>query len=79
MRQLTKYYLRSGEDKDAFMKQAMALVRLSFEEAWHRCLLGAQGKVMRPALCSIVVTMKDFEEDTLGANAADLGVLLDIL
>ena len=72
LRQLTRYYMRSGEELKSFAMQAVTLVRLFFEEAFHRCLVGARWG-MRSSLCSILTTMKEFEEDTLTRNASDFG------
>ena len=66
MRQLVRYYggmraqSESGEDFSVRMNK---VVKLYFEEAWHRCLLGAEGKdqrevgMLRAALCSFVRTL----------------------
>ena len=37
-------------------------------------MLGSVGKLRRSAMCSLICTMKAFEEDTLGRYACDLGV-----
>ena len=73
LRQLVRYYLRSGQELKTFAKGAMQVVRLLFEEAWHRCLRGAKEPMMRSALCCIAVTMKDVEEDSVGTAACDFG------
>ena len=74
LRQLVKYYMGGNEDKASFLQRAIALVRLYFEEAFHRCLLGGEDALMKAAYCSIVVSMRSFEIDTLGARAPELGV-----
>ena len=73
LRQLVRYYLRSGAGLETFAKEAMQVVRLLFEEAWHRLLIGAKKPGMRPALCGIVATMRDFEVDTIGSAACEFG------
>ena len=73
-RQLARYYLRNGEEKSEFMTKAVLVVRLFFEEAWHRAVLGSKGKLMRSAMCSMIVSIKEFEENTLGKFAPDLGI-----
>ena len=78
MRQLVKYYLRDGEKKEEFVGKAILLVRLFFEEGWRRAVLGCEGKLMRSAMCSMVVSIRAFEVDTLGNHACDLGVFLDL-
>ena len=69
-----KYYLRAGEEKAEFIKNAMSLVRLIVEEAWHRSLLAAEGPLRKSAMCNIATTMRDFEVDTLGQDAGDFGM-----
>ena len=74
MRQLVKYYLRAGEEKKEFIKNATSLVRLIVEEAWHRTLLAAEGPLRKSAMCTLANTMRDCEADTLGQDACDFGM-----
>ena len=77
VRQLAKYYLRVGEDVGGFIVRAMKVVRLLFEESFRRCLMSAvvkEDRLICKALCGMVCTMRNFEEDTIGgSNASDLG------
>ena len=74
VRQLALYYLRNNEDEDRFLRRAWVLVRLVVQEAWHRNLREARGVVMRSALCSLMLAMKDCEVNTLGNDAPEWGL-----
>ena len=73
VRQMTTYYMRTGEEESAFMRKAILVMRLFFEEGWHRTLLGSEGKLMKSAMCSLIVSMKGLEADILRDSASDLG------
>jgi hypothetical protein len=74
LRQLVKVYHRGTEDMRAFLERAMQLVRLYFEEAFHRTLMGAEGSLRKSAFCAMMVTMRAFEIDTLPSEHSTLGM-----
>ena len=61
----------SGED---FSARTNKVVKLYFEEAWHRVMLGAEGEderevgILRAALCSFVRTLQGIELQTMGGD-----------
>ena len=64
---------------EPFQKRAMHVVRLFFEEAFHRCLLDADGDLMRQqmrikATCAMMVTFKQIEEATMGDIVGDFAL-----
>ena len=73
MRQMTKYYMRSSEGAEAFVKKAVKVVRLFVEEAWRRALMGAEGKLLKSAMCNMIRSMRQFEESSLNQYEADFG------
>ena len=73
LRQLVKVYFKGGESMN-FLERAVQLVRLYFEEAFHRCLLGAEGSLRKCACCSLMATMRAFEIDTLPTEHTQLGM-----
>ena len=73
LRQLVRVYYKGVETMEAFMMRAMSLVRLYFEEAFHRTLLSAEGRLMRSGLCSLMVTLRNLEADTIVRDVDRLG------
>ena len=74
-RQLVRYYggMRAqSESGDDFSVRMNKVVTLYFEEAWHRCMLGAEGEderevgSLRAALCDFVRTLQGIELQTMG-------------
>ena len=68
----------SGEDFSVRMNK---VVKLYFEEAWHRVMLGAEGEderevgILRAALCSFVTTLQGIELQTMGKiHAEECGI-----
>ena len=68
-----KYYMRNQDEK-LFTDKAMVVVRLFFEEAWRRAVMGVDSAIMRSGLCSVVLSMKNLEADTNTIHEADLGL-----
>ena len=76
LRQLTQCYFNNRESVEAFSMRAMAVVRLYVEEAFHRALMGARGGVRKGALCSLMVSMRNCEQDTLPLEFQSMGVFM---
>ena len=74
LRELVKVYDKGFEGTESFMVRAVHLMRLYVEEAFHRCLLSCEGSVRKSALCSLMVTMRHFEADTLPEVSQSLGI-----
>ena len=65
--------MKAGEDKASFIGRAMKLVRLFVEEALRRSILHANNPLRKAGLCTIAVTMHNFEVGTLADRAESLG------
>lgn len=65
-----------GKDEvsEEFMRKAVTLVRLYFEEAFHRCLLHREDLASRAALSSLMVTLHHAEAATLGEDHLRMGI-----
>ena len=74
VRQLTRYYMSSAEDVDAFLSRAIDVVRLYMEEALRRCLLRDVATLRRKALASMMVTMRNLEAVMLGMSHPFIGL-----
>lgn len=74
LRQLVSIYHKNGEDTVRFMERAMQLVRLYYEEAFHRTLLGAEGAVRKASYCNLMVSMRSLEIDTLAGDHTAMGM-----
>ena len=69
-RQMVRYYLRSDASRADFTAKSTIMVRLLFEEAWHRTLLSVEDRVLQAAYCSVMMTMREFEDSTLLQHAS---------
>jgi len=74
LRQLIAKYGHRGEPLGEFEVRAMHIVRLYMEEAAHRHLLDARGATMRAAICGFMLTMRNFEQDTLPQDVGTMGL-----
>jgi len=63
LRHLVRIYHKQ-ESIEIFLMRAVNFVRLYFEEAFHRCLLGCGTSLRKAAMCNLMITMKNFEADT---------------
>ena len=72
-RQMVRYYLRSDANRADFTAKSTIMVRLLFEEAWHRTLLSVEDRVLQAAYCSVMMTMREFEDSTLLQHASTWG------
>ena len=65
MRSLVRHYHTSSEAMVSFQERAIWLVRLYFEEAFRRSLLEAETGMRKAAYCSMLVSMRGFEADSI--------------
>ena len=72
VRQLIKHYHSSREEITSFITRALRVVRLFLEEAFHRSVLEDSSGMRKRALCSLMVTMRNFEAEMILSN--ELGV-----
>ena len=74
LRQLIAKYGHRGEPLGEFEVRAMHIVRLYMEEAVHRHLLSARGANVRAGICGFMLTMRNFEQDTLPQDVGTMGL-----
>ena len=66
LRQLIAKYGQVGHEAiGAFEVRAMHVVRLYIEEAVHRQLLSCETDMQKAAFCSLMESMRNFEEHTI--------------
>ena len=72
VRQLIRCYHSPHEEITSFISRALQVVRLFIEEAFHRSVLSDSSGVRKRALCSLMVTMRNFEAEMI--LSSELGV-----
>ena len=72
VRQLIRFYHSPHEDITSFISRALQVVRLFIEEAFHRSVLSESSGMRKRAVCSLMVTMRNFEAEMI--LSSELGV-----
>ena len=62
---IAHYWHLFAENVANFVKRALSLVRLLYEEGFRRCLLAAKDAMRKRALCALMVTMHFYERQHL--------------